>query len=435
MADDMGFEALSCNGSLDYKTPFLDSIAKRGVRFEHCYSQPICTPTRVKLMTGLSNLRNYFRFGKLARDQKTFGHLFQDAGYKTCIAGKWQLGSEEDAPQHFGFQQALLWQHTRKGNSVDGFDSRYPNPRLEENGKKLEFNMGEYSSDLFSDYINQFMEENKENPFLVYYPMALTHCPFSPTPDSADWDPKSRGSRSYKGKAPYFKDMVAYVDKTVAKIDRKLETLGIRGNTLLIFIGDNGTDRPIVTDTTYGKVVGAKGKMIDGGNRVPCVVSWPGVIKQGKVSQDIIDFSDMLPTICDAAGIKLPSGIPFDGFSFLPQLQGKQGTPRDCIYMWYARNGGEQNAQQFARNQEYKLYSTGEFYRIPSDRTEKKPLKKEDLDKATLAIKSMLQGKLDTFAKVNYLSSTTAQAVAPKVKRKSNKKANKNSGARKKPAA
>ncbi len=422
MADDMGYEALSCNGSLDYKTPYLDDMAKRGFRFEHCYSQPICTPTRVKLMTGLSNLRNYVRFGKLARDQKTFGHLFQEAGYKTCIAGKWQLGSEEDAPQHFGFQQALLWQHTRKGNSVDGFDSRYPNPRLEENGKKIEFNKGEYSSDLFADYINQFMEENKEKPFLVYYPMALTHCPFSPTPDSPDWDPKSRGSRTYKGKAPYFKDMVAYVDKTISKIDRKLEALAIRDNTLLIFIGDNGTDTPIVTNTSYGTVVGAKGKMIDGGNRVPCVVSWPGVIKQGKVSQDIIDFSDMLPTICDAAGIELPSNIPFDGVSFLSQLQGKQGTPRDCIYMWYARNGGERNARQFARNQEYKLYSTGEFYHVPSDRLESKPLKAKELDKATQAIKAMLQSKLDTFAAVKYLSSTTDQAAPPKVKKKAKKK-------------
>jgi arylsulfatase A len=422
MADDMGYEALSSNGSLDYQTPYLDNLAKQGFRFTHCYSQPICTPTRVKLMTGLSNVRNYMQFGKLARDQKTFGHLFQAAGYKTCIAGKWQLGSEEDAPQHFGFQQALLWQHTRKGNSVDGFDSRYPNPRLEENGKKLEFNMGEYSSDLFSDYVNNFMEENKDHPFFVYYPMALTHCPFSPTPDSDDWDPKSRGSKSYKGQAQYFKDMVAYVDKTIAKIDTKLEALDIRDNTLLIFIGDNGTDTPIVTNTTYGKVVGAKGQMIDGGNHVPCIVSWPGVIKQGKVTNDIIDFSDMLPTICDAAGIQLPSDIPFDGVSFLPQLQGQKGNPRDSIFMWYSRNGGEQNARQFARNQEYKLYATGQFYHVPSDLLEKSPLKAADLDKKTLAIKSMLQNKLDEFSKVKYLSSTTGKGPAPKVKKNANKK-------------
>ncbi len=268
--------------------------------------------------------------------------------------------------------------------------------------------MGEYSSDLFSDFINDFMEQNKDEPFLVYYPMALTHCPFSPTPSSKDWDPKSRGSRTYKGDAKYFKDMVAYVDTTVAKIDAQLKTLGIRDNTLLIFIGDNGTDTPIVTNTTFGKVVGAKGKMIDGGNRVPCVVSWPGVMSEGKVTQDIIDVSDILPTICEAAGIDLPRDIPFDGVSFLPQLKGQKGTPRDSIYMWYARNGGP-DARIFARNRTYKLYSTGEFFHIPSDRIEKVNLADADLDEQTRAVKAMLQDKIDSFATIKYLSSTTVK--------------------------
>lgn len=421
MADDMGFEALSSNGSLDYRTPNLDRLAAEGLRFEHFYAQPICTPTRVKLMTGLSNRRNYVRFGKLARDQRTFGHFFQEAGYKTCIAGKWQLGSEPDAPQHFGFEQALLWQHTR-GRAADGFDSRFPNPRLERNGQTLDFNMGEFSTDLFSDFINQFMAENKDESFFVYYPMALTHCPFCPTPDSDDWDPKSRGSRTYKGDPKYFKDMVAYVDTTIAKIDAQLKTLGVRDNTLLIFIGDNGTDTPIVTNTAFGKVVGAKGKMIDGGNHVPCVVSWPGMIKQGRVLPDIADVSDIVPTICEVAGIDLPADIPFDGVSFAPQLRGERGTPRESMYMWYARNGGP-NAQIFARNQAYKLYSNGAFYHIPNDRTEQKKLANSDLDDQTKAVKAMLQAKIDAFDKIEYLSSTSVKPGAVKRKKKAKTKA------------
>lgn len=417
MADDFGYECLSCNGSLDYQTPSLDRLAAEGVRFEHFHAQPICTPTRVKLMTGLSNRRNYVRFGMLARDQKTFAHFFQDAGYQTCIAGKWQLGREPDAPQHFGFQEALLWQHTR-GNKADGFDSRYPNPRLERNGKQLDFNDGEYSSDVFADCIIDFIETHRDDPFLVYYPMALTHCPFSPTPDSSDWDPASRGSKTYKGKPQYFGDMVAYVDKTVARIDEKLKSLGIRDNTLLIFIGDNGTDTPIVTNTTFGKVAGAKGSMPDAGNRVPCIASWPGVIKQGRVTQQIADVSDILPTISEAAGIELPQDIPFDGVSFLPQLKGETGPTRDSIYMWYARNGGP-NAKIFARNAEYKLYSTGEFYHIPTDRLEKKNLTGTDLDANTRAVKAMLQQKIDQYAEIEYLSSTD---VKPKQNKKQNKK-------------
>jgi len=425
MADDFGYECLSCNGSLDYETPYLDRLAAEGVRFEHFHSQPICTPTRVKLMTGLSNRRNYVRFGLLPRDQKTFAHFFQDAGYKTCIAGKWQLGRELDAPQHFGFQEALLWQHTR-GNSVDGFDSRYPNPRLEKNGKELEYNDGEFSSDLFTGFINDFIEAHRDEPFLVYYPMALTHCPFSPTPDSKDWDPASRGSRTYKGKPQYFEDMVAYVDKSVSKIDGKLKSLGIRDNTLLIFIGDNGTDTPIVTNTTFGKVAGAKGNMIDGGNRVPCIVNWPGVVEKGLVTQQIADVSDILPTVCEAAGIALPQDIPFDGVSLLPLLKGEPGKTRDAIYMWYARNGGP-DAQIFARNAEYKLYSTGEFYHIPSDRLEKTNLAGTDLDAGTKAVKAVLQQKLDEYAKIEYLSSTNVKPNKKQTTRKKNKQAEKTS--------
>jgi arylsulfatase A len=351
-------------------------------------------------MTGQSNKRNYVRFGKLDRQLTTFGNIFQEAGYKTCIAGKWQLGNEEDSPQHFGFEQSLLWQHRRKRTDNQQHDTRFPNPRLELNGKEVDYNNGEYSSDVFVDFIGKFMEQNRNEPFLVYYPMVLVHCPFSATPDSEDWDPKSRGSKTYKGDPKYFADMVAYADKSVGKLNAKLTELGLRENTLLIFVGDNGTDTPIVTNTTYGKVIGAKGKMIDGGNRVPCVISWPSVIQKGRVLQDIIDFSDFVPTICEATGVAIPKRLKIDGQSFLAQLQGKPGTPRDSIYMWYSRNGGLARAKAFARNQRYKLYEDGRFYDVPKDRLEKKPLEEATLDKKAQAVKQVLQARLDSFADV-----------------------------------
>jgi arylsulfatase A len=400
MADDMGYECIQANGSLDYQTPQIDRLAASGLRFEHCYSQPICTPSRVKLMTGMSNKRNYIQFGKLDRSQTTFAHILKDAGYKTCIAGKWQLGKQADSPQHFGFEQSLLWQHTRSRTDKQKHDTRYPNPRLELNGKPMDYDEGEFSSDLFVDFISQFMENNRDRPFLVYYPMALVHCPFSPTPDSEDWDPKSHGSKSYKGDPQYFADMVAYVDKTVAKVNAKLDELGVRDNTLLIFTGDNGTDTPIVTNTTFGKVIGAKGQMTDGGNHVPCVISWPSVIRKGRVVQDIIDFSDMLPTICEAADAKVPSKLTIDGQSFLPQLRGESGTPRDSIYMWYSRNGNAKAARAFARNQRYKLYESGEFFDIAKDRMEKNPQNADSLSDEQRSIKALLQMRIDRFESV-----------------------------------
>ncbi|MGZ0173656.1 MAG: sulfatase-like hydrolase/transferase [Planctomycetales bacterium] len=400
MADDMGYECIQANGSLDYKTPNIDALAAAGLRFEHCYSQPICTPSRVKLMTGKSNKRNYVKFGKIDRKQTTFAHILKDAGYKTCIAGKWQLGKEVDAPQHFGFDQALLWQHTRGRSDKEKHDTRFPNPRLELNGKQLNFNDGEFSSDLFVDFLGDFIEENHEEPFFVYYPMALVHCPFSPTPDSDDWNPKDRGSKNYKGTPKYFADMVAYVDTTIGKLDARLEKLGVRDNTLLMFVGDNGTDTPIVTNTTFGKVVGAKGQMIDAGNHVPCIMSWPGVIKKGRVVQDIIDFSDFLPTICEATGTKIPADLTVDGQSFLSQLKGEVGSRRDSIYMWYSRNGAVKAARAFARNQRYKLYESGKFYDVPNDRNEKKPLDDTSLTDEQQRIKAVLQARLDSFASI-----------------------------------
>jgi len=396
----MGYECIGANGSRDYRTPELDALAAAGVRFTHCYAQPLCTPTRVKLMTGMSNRRNYIRFGRLDRSQTTFAHLLKDAGYRTCVAGKWQLGTEPDSPQHFGFEQSLLWQHTRGRTDGEKHDTRYPNPRLERNGKPVNYDGGEYSSDLFVDFIGKFMEANRDRPFFVYYPMALVHCPFCPTPDSEAWDPQSRGSKTYKGDPKNFADMVAYTDKVVGRIEAKLEDLGLRENTLLIFTGDNGTDKPIVTNTTFGKVAGAKGSMTDGGTRVPCIVSWPAAMDEGRVVNDIIDSSDFLPTICKAAGAEIPADLAIDGRSFLPQLQGKPGDPREATHVWYSRSGDPRKAQAFARNQQYKLYARGDFYNVAKDRLEKRPLEDGSLSEEEKAVKTMLQARLDQMADI-----------------------------------
>ena len=134
MADDFGFECVAANGGESYQTPNLDRLAAEGVRFEQCFVQPLCTPTRVQLMTGLYNVRNYVNFGTLPRTEKTFGHLLKQAGYATGICGKWQLGHEPDSPQHFGFDEAYLWQHTRR-------PPRYANAGLERNGKAEDFHL------------------------------------------------------------------------------------------------------------------------------------------------------------------------------------------------------------------------------------------------------------------------------------------------------
>ncbi|MCP4611767.1 MAG: sulfatase-like hydrolase/transferase [Planctomycetes bacterium] len=392
MADDLGYECIGGNGGTSYKTPVLDDLAATGVRFEHCYSQPLCTPSRVQIMTGIYNVRNYARFGVLDRGETTVAHVLKKSSYATCIAGKWQLGNEPDAAQHFGFDEACLWQHTVRGNKTDGHDNRYVNPTIDINGKTATLRKGSFGPDVCSDFLCDFMEKHKAEPFFIYYPMILTHCPFVPTPDSKDWDPSSKGSESYKGNAKYFGDMVTYMDKIVGKLTAKLDTLGLRDNTLIIFTGDNGTDKPVVSELSGRRIAGGKGLMTDAGTRVPLIANWPGTIPKGKVSSDLVDFSDFLPTLCEVAGVTVPSTLNLDGRSFLPQLQGKKGNPREWIYCWYSRAGGP-TGKEWARNQRYKLYRTGEFYNVSNDVLEKKPL--SNLSPTTEQVRAILQEALD----------------------------------------
>jgi arylsulfatase A len=389
MADDLGYECIGANGGTSYKTPVLDKMAQTGVRFEHCYSQPLCTPSRVKIMTGIYNVRNYVKFGVLDRKQTTFAHLLKKSGYSTCVVGKWQLGPQGDSPQHFGFDESCLWHHVRR-------TSRYPNPGLEVNGKSVDYTDGKYGPDVVSDFACDFMERNKSKPFVVYYPMILTHCPFEPTPDSADWDPKSKGSKSYKGDAKYFGDMVAYTDKIVGKFLSKLDELGLRERTMVLFVGDNGTDKPVVSMMNGRKVVGGKGSMTDAGTRAPFIANWPGVIPKGKVCNDLVDFSDFTPTLCEAAGVEVPTELKIDGRSILPQLKGQTGDPRDWIYCWYSRAGGS-NGKEWARNQRYKLYRKGGFFDISKDVLEKKPLKAVELSDDAKKARGILQKALDKY--------------------------------------
>ena len=155
MADDVSWEAFSCYGAEDYKTPHIDALAARGVRFAHCYSTPICTPSRVQIMTGQYSFRNYTHFGYLNQNEKTIGHLMQSAGYQTAIAGKWQLNglynklagwNDRKRPQKAGFHESYLWQVTTGKQQKDGGGERFWSPPLERNGvmETVEDNAGKY---------------------------------------------------------------------------------------------------------------------------------------------------------------------------------------------------------------------------------------------------------------------------------------------------
>ncbi|MCA9193911.1 MAG: sulfatase-like hydrolase/transferase [Planctomycetales bacterium] len=388
MVDDFGYECVGANGGESYPTPNLDRLASTGMRFEHCHVQPLCTPTRVQLMTGKYNLRNYLWFGILDREAKTFGHLFQDAGYATGICGKWQLGHEIDAPQHFGFQEAYLWQHTRR-------PPRYINPGLEHNGKEQDFDHGEYGPTLVNQFAKDFISKHRDQEFFLYYPMILTHDPFQPTPDSEDWDPSIKTEREARD-VKHFGEMTTYMDKMVGEIDDHLRQLGIRDNTLLIIIGDNGT-HPTVTSRFQGKEYqGGKGKTTNNGTHVPMIVSWPKLITAPRVSDALISSTDFLPTICEAAGIEVPQGI--DGFSFYNHMLGNPTGPRKWLYTWYSRRQQlDLEVFEYVFDRQYKLYRNGDFFDLKDDFEQRNPLQLDALSESAKQAYAELLAALATF--------------------------------------
>jgi arylsulfatase A len=383
LADDLGYECIGANGGTSYKTPHLDQLAVNGMRFDRCYVQPLCTPTRVQLMTGLYNVRNYIHFGLMDPKAKTFANYFKTAGYTTCMAGKWQLGGGYDQPKQFGFDEYCLWQLNRR-------PPRYANPGLEINGKQMDYKNGEYGPDLVSDYALDFAKRSKDKPFFLYYPMMLTHDPYQPTPDSPDWDPKAMGEMVNRN-VRHFGEMTTYMDKLIGKLLARLDELGLRENTLILFLGDNGTGRGVTSRLGDRVIHGGKGLTTSAGMHVPLIVSWKGVIPAGKVNADLIDSTDFLPTLCDAAGIKVDQKL--DGRSFWPQLKGDKGNPRDWIYCWYARDGGALANKEFAATDRHKLYRSGELFEYLADADEKKPLSPKEAE----AARKKLQAVLDQF--------------------------------------
>lgn len=382
MADDIGYECYGAYGGTSYPTPNIDRLAANGMRFQHCYSQPLCTPTRVKVMTGKSNTRNYAAFSVLKRSERTFGHMLRDAGYRTAIAGKWQLyGAEHygkqfrskgSFPQDMGFERHCLWQVNKLG-------SRFWSPTITIDGALKKFGNDVYGPDVYCQFLIDRMTEFKDEPFFLYYPMALVHSPFVPTPDSDD--------RASKDKQKNFGDMVSYMDKLIGRIVEQTVKLGIAEKTLVLVTGDNGTHKSLKSKMGDVTIQGGKGLPTDAGTRVALVGYQPGTIPKGQVTNRLVEFSDFLPTIATAAGAGIPQGL--DGVSFLPTLHGNPAKPREPIYVYYWPRPERGKPLRFARTHSWKLYGDGRMFNVKDDVFENTPVTGHD------DVRNSLQSVLD----------------------------------------
>jgi arylsulfatase A len=331
LADDLGIGNVGCYGADNYKTPVIDKLAEEGTRFTHCFTAALCGPSRAMIMTG----RYAFRNGSSNQDacmvmpnkELQLGRVFQSAGYKTTSIGKW--GQLPGDPDESGFDDYLRFNGSGVyRNKKEGKAEEYL-----VNGKELKLADNEYMPDLMHEHMMNFIKKHKDQPFFVYYPMSSVHGDLLPTPDGA---PNSQDLMA---------DNIAYMDKLVGKLVAELEALKLRENTLIIFMGDNGTGKGQAERATIsGKVLsGMKGTMLECGGLVPMIANWPAKMPKGKVSADLIDSTDLLPTFAELAGGTLPKETVFDGKSIAPQLRGEAGAPREWVFnqlaaMWYVRD-------------------------------------------------------------------------------------------------
>lgn len=344
LADDLGAGELGCYGNRKTRTPNLDRLAAEGMRFETCYATPLCTPTRVALMTGQYGFRTgYFNLRRLPFTPRedspeyeigkklTFAHILKTNGYATALAGKWQLPGKHPTLIHdCGFDEYRMWaylenlpadvKHTGRFEDAQGKShpvkpARYWHPCIVENGKYLPTKPDDYGPDLFNNFVIDFVRRHQDGPFCVYFTQPLTHPPHEPTPD-----PEHPGQKLPGG----MKSNVEYLDHLMGRLVRAVDQLGLKENTIIIFIGDNGT-------AGHGK-----GSITEIGVRVPLIVRCPGTVKAGVVSRELTDITDLLPTLLSFAGAKAPPNHKLDGASLVPTLRGVTNEHRPWIFSFLA---------------------------------------------------------------------------------------------------
>jgi arylsulfatase A-like enzyme len=347
MADDLGYGDLSGYGRKSYATPELDRLAAQGTRFSQAYAiAPVCTPTRVGLMTGQYPARHQPGLWEPLRGQSkgegldpalpTLARQLREAGYHTGLIGKWHLGRETRFwPGEHGFEQ---WFGVL-GGGADYVLHRATDPGIPNGPHDLyqdgqEVRKDGYLTDLFTEQATQFLRSARQ-PFFLNLEYTAPHWPWqqrgdAPYPD--DKDPSTHG-----GSPEIYAGMMKALDEGVGAVMRELDELGYADNTIVIFTSDNGGE--IFSD--MGGLVGMKLQLWEGGIRVPAFVRWPGVIPAGTTSEQVISTLDWTATMLAAAGVPTPPDL--DGQNLLPHLRGEAPVTERTVY-WRSNRWGTQHA-------------------------------------------------------------------------------------------
>lgn len=385
MVDDLGQECLESYGGQSYATPNLNRLASEGLQFENAYATYNCHTTRAQIMTGQYPFKNgWTRFeanGRCFNSSKyNLGRMFKNAGYTTGIVGKWHLCLPQTDPNNVldcGFDRSLVWVWKMDGEST----SRFWKPVLWDQDQVVYSNdPNEYGPDTFTHEAKRFMSANCETPFFLYYPMVLVHSPFTDTPDQGrpltEQDDPAR-----------FKFMVEYMDKLVGELMEHLDATGLSNNTLLIFTGDNGTDELIYSIANGRNIQGGKNSMLESGVNMPLIARWPGEIQPGTTTDELVDFTDILPTLADIVDSDAPVAAEIQGVSFQDVLKGGVSN-RDWIYSQFSN-------KWVIKDKRWKLTYENQLFDLENDPYEEDPIWPAEDDAETSAIRSTLQNYYD----------------------------------------
>ncbi len=401
LADDLGFAELGSNGADKYKTPNIDALANAGVRFTRFFTAPLCGPSRSLILTG----RYAFRTGAVTQDacktiirtgekaEQMIPTVLKKAGYATAMIGKWGQLSPSGDPAEWGFEHdfhfkasGMYWNSTRVKTMTEDGKVRGDPDTYVLNGKTIPVKNDEYIPDLMHKDAVAWLEAHKDGPFFLYYSMSHVHGEILPTPDSL---PNPAGEDAATRLARHYTDNIAYMDKLVGKLMAELDRLKLRQNTLIVFMGDNGTAKAHAPVATIGgkRLDGEKGSMKEGGGLVPFFATWPGVTPAGKVNPNVADASDLLPTFAEVAGAPLPNGRVIDGRSLVSQFKGDTNSPRTWAYCQLSNN-------YYVREAGWKLDQSGTLYDMKDAPFKEVAVAADTKDEAAVAARARLAAAL-----------------------------------------
>ncbi|MCL3779396.1 sulfatase [Prolixibacteraceae bacterium JC049] len=362
LADDLGYGDLSCYGQKNFKTPNIDKLAEQGLSFTQHYSgSTVCAPSRYSLLTGKHMGHAFVRGngnGMMRPDPQdlTVATLLQRSGYHTAMIGKAGTGCKNtpETPNLKGFDYFFGYLGHAQAHSYFPKFLHYNGKQIDfpENGGNKTWRGETYSLDMILDSVLTYIENNKGAPFFLHYA--------SPLPHAQMWI-QEKWKEPYKGKfdeKPYkgyygacddpnatTAGMIFRLDWEVGQIMKKLEELGIAENTIVMFSSDNGPHveggRNAAYHNSSGGFRGVKRDLYEGGIRVPFIVKWPGIVDEGKTTDHISAFWDMVPTFCDIASVS-SKPLESDGISMLPLFKGKKQKEHDFLYWEFHQKGGRQ---------------------------------------------------------------------------------------------